>query len=198
LRAYDGAVSDYFGFAVSVSGNYALVGAYGDDDKGNTSGSAYIAKIYVDSDDDSLPDSWELAYLGTIAANPGHDRDGDRLTNLNEYLLGTNPTVYEDTDTDDDGVPDWWELRYFGRLNQSRDSDYDGDGITNYIEFRFLTSPIVASDRPTYGIRYEYDVLGRVISVIHLTKTSRNNYEIQYEYDSVGNRTRCTVHTVKP
>jgi hypothetical protein len=42
LTASDGAASDYFGSSVSVSGDYAIVGAYLDDDKGNESGSAYI------------------------------------------------------------------------------------------------------------------------------------------------------------
>jgi hypothetical protein len=34
--------SDYFGFAVSVAGNLALVGAYGDDVTGSNSGRAYL------------------------------------------------------------------------------------------------------------------------------------------------------------
>jgi len=196
LRANDGAADDFFGRSVSISRDYAIVGAHGDDDNGSNSGSAYV--IFLDMDLDALPDSWEFAYLGTLEAEPGDDPDGDRLTNANEYLLRTNPTIYEEPDTDHDGLPDWWELRYFGRLSQSRDSDYDGDGITNYIELKLLTSPIAARDRPDPGIRYEYDVLGRVISVIHLTKTSEYNYEIQYEYDRVGNRNAYRVHTVEP
>ncbi|MCK9516986.1 MAG: FG-GAP repeat protein, partial [Ottowia sp.] len=44
LLASDGAAGDSFGFSVAISGdgNTAIVGAYGDDDKGSTSGSAYI------------------------------------------------------------------------------------------------------------------------------------------------------------
>ena len=44
LTAADGAATDYFGFSVSISadGNTAAIGAYGDDDKGTDSGSAYI------------------------------------------------------------------------------------------------------------------------------------------------------------
>ncbi len=38
----DGAAGDYFGYSVSISGDYAIIGAYGDDDNGNDSGSAYI------------------------------------------------------------------------------------------------------------------------------------------------------------
>ncbi len=44
LTADDGAYEGYFGKSVSISGDYAIVGAYGDDDNGNYSGSAYIFK----------------------------------------------------------------------------------------------------------------------------------------------------------
>ncbi|MBN2293997.1 MAG: hypothetical protein JXM70_16340 [Pirellulales bacterium] len=42
LLAADGAANDYFGYCVSISDNVAMVGAYGDDDLGNTSGSVYV------------------------------------------------------------------------------------------------------------------------------------------------------------
>jgi len=42
LLASDGAVEDYFGKAVSLTGNVALIGAPGDDDNGVDSGSAYV------------------------------------------------------------------------------------------------------------------------------------------------------------
>jgi hypothetical protein len=42
LLASDGAIDDYFGASVSLSANVAIVGAYGDDDKGSHSGSAYV------------------------------------------------------------------------------------------------------------------------------------------------------------
>ncbi len=44
LTALDGAADDRFGFSVSIDGDYALVGAYGDDDNGVNSGSAYVFK----------------------------------------------------------------------------------------------------------------------------------------------------------
>ena len=44
LTAGDGAEYDYFGYSVAISGDYAIVGAYGDDDGGESSGSAYIFK----------------------------------------------------------------------------------------------------------------------------------------------------------
>ena len=42
LTASDGAAEDYFGFSVSISGDYAVIGAPHDDDTGPDSGSAYI------------------------------------------------------------------------------------------------------------------------------------------------------------
>ena len=42
LIASDGAAIDRFGISVSLSGDYALVGAYWDDDLGQQSGSAYV------------------------------------------------------------------------------------------------------------------------------------------------------------
>ncbi len=42
LTASDAAAGDFFGAAVAISGDTALIGAYGDDDKGSSSGSAYV------------------------------------------------------------------------------------------------------------------------------------------------------------
>ena len=42
LTAIDSAASDYFGRSVSLSGDSLAIGAYGDDDNGSASGSAYL------------------------------------------------------------------------------------------------------------------------------------------------------------
>lgn len=44
LDPNDGDTDDWFGHSVSISGDYAVVGAHGNDDDGNHSGSAYIFK----------------------------------------------------------------------------------------------------------------------------------------------------------
>jgi hypothetical protein len=44
INASDLQDSDYFGQSVSISGNYAIVGAYQEDTKGSNSGAAYIFK----------------------------------------------------------------------------------------------------------------------------------------------------------
>jgi FG-GAP repeat protein/glucodextranase-like protein len=45
LTANDSTAYDYFGWTVSISGGYAVVGAYGDDDGGIDSGAVYIFKL---------------------------------------------------------------------------------------------------------------------------------------------------------
>ena len=49
IIAKDGALNDYFGLAVAISGNYVIVGANENDDLGPESGSAYIF-VYDDED----------------------------------------------------------------------------------------------------------------------------------------------------
>lgn len=47
-----------------------------------------------DTDDDGIPDWWEIIYFGgPTNAVASADPDGDGLTNLQEYLGGTNPRV---------------------------------------------------------------------------------------------------------
>lgn len=45
-----------------------------------------------DSDNDGMPDAWESTYGLSVGSNDsGGDLDGDGLTNLQEFQLGTNP-----------------------------------------------------------------------------------------------------------
>lgn len=45
-----------------------------------------------DSDSDGLPDSWEMTYGLSVGTNDAAgDADGDALSNLHEFQLGTNP-----------------------------------------------------------------------------------------------------------
>ena len=46
-----------------------------------------------DTDGNGPPDWWELKYFGVLTGtDPNADPDHDRVSNLNEYLAGTNPT----------------------------------------------------------------------------------------------------------
>ena len=98
--------------------------------------------LEIDTDGDTLPDGWEIKY-GLNATNyedVSKDRDGDGLTNLEEYQRGTNPVV---ADTDADGMPDGWEVQHsLNPVNCSDGSlDFDGDSLSNVHEFQFGTDP---------------------------------------------------------
>jgi len=64
----DDGVADGFGESVSISGDYAIVGAYHDDDNGDASGSAYIFHK-----DQGGPDNW--GQMAKITANDGASGD---------------------------------------------------------------------------------------------------------------------------
>jgi pimeloyl-ACP methyl ester carboxylesterase len=79
----------------------------------------------IDSDHDGLPDCWELAN-GLNPSNPADasaDADSDGLTNLQEYLLGTNP---RNADSDGDGISDGDEVGQGSDPRNPSDLPYSG------------------------------------------------------------------------
>lgn len=100
-----------------------------------------------DTDGDGLPDLWELKYGLDRNSTTGFngaagDPDNDGLTNLQEYLHGTNPL---NPDTDGDGMPDGWEVANgLNPLVDDANEDPDGDGTVNYQEFLLGTHPLIA------------------------------------------------------
>ncbi len=56
----------------------------------DTGGVLNLARI-VDPGGNSIPDWWENDYFGVTGINAAADPDGDGFTNLQEYLLGTQP-----------------------------------------------------------------------------------------------------------
>ena len=98
LTASDGAAGDFFGFAVSLSGDLAIVGARHDDDNGLDSGSAYIFDVSLldtDSDSDGIRDFIDNC---PDDANPGQeDTDGDGTGDVCDdlHLFTADTTVSE-------------------------------------------------------------------------------------------------------
>lgn len=54
---------------------------------------AVVATFAPDTDADNLPDSWEIAYFESTAAQPGDDPDQDGRTTAEEFANGTHPLV---------------------------------------------------------------------------------------------------------
>jgi hypothetical protein len=93
-------------------------------------------------DGDNLPDEWELAYFGNLDQVDAGDPDNDKLTNLQEYRLGTDPLV-ADADTDNDGLPDALEIALgTNPLVPDAGADPDNDGLTNLQESQLDTNPL--------------------------------------------------------
>jgi hypothetical protein len=47
-----------------------------------------------DSDGDGMPDEWEMKYFGNLSRDGKGDSDGDGVSDLDEYLNGTDQTVF--------------------------------------------------------------------------------------------------------
>ncbi len=117
-----------------------------------------------DTDNDLMPDGWEVTYSlnPSNASDASEDRDSDGLTNIQEFQLGTDPSAIDsdgdgvsdgdevnslgtnprDTDTEDDGMPDGWEVFfYLDPLANDSAQDPDLDALGNLDEYLAGTSP---------------------------------------------------------
>ncbi len=65
--------------------------------------SKFFLRLEMNTDGSLLPDRWQMLYFGDTGVDPYGDEDGDGLTNLQEFLNGTDPT---NPDSDGDGVVD--------------------------------------------------------------------------------------------
>ena len=79
LTASDGAEFDEFG-RVSISGDYAVIGAYGDDDNGNRSGSAYIFER-------DGAGNWSETQKLTASDGAGFDQFGSSVSISGDYAV---------------------------------------------------------------------------------------------------------------
>jgi hypothetical protein len=115
------------------------------DEAGNLGPMSNVAtarSYQLDTDGDTMPDQWEATYgLNPDAPSDADaDADADGLTNLQEFTLRTNPTVW---DTDGDGMGDAWEVQHGldPRSAADRELDNDGDGLSNFEEHQHFTDP---------------------------------------------------------
>jgi len=81
LTASDAANYDAFGFGLDLDGEYGLIGAYGNDDGGSISGSAYIfygdltaptiSSVYLNADSTSINQNISIAQISFTATSTG-------------------------------------------------------------------------------------------------------------------------------
>jgi len=116
-----------------------------------------------DSDFDGIPDVFEI-FFGldpNDSADAALDPDGDGVSSLDEYRIGTNP-MWRNPDTDNDGLFDVWEIAVFRNpfadppedeatilAKYSGGDDPDGDGFTNLQEFLGGSDPLDPFSVPT-------------------------------------------------
>jgi len=164
LFAGDGENSDSFGFSVALDGDTALVGARGDDDHGQASGSAYVfvrdwdgtwsevAKLLPDEGEpwdwfgNSVAVSGNIGAVGMWPNDPNHDPIPGRA-----YIYAVGP------DDDQDGIMDACEcpgdlnkdwivdhcdlgilLADWGCTGGDCPGDADGDGDTDHSDLGIL------------------------------------------------------------
>ena len=56
----------------------------------------------LDSDQDGLPDTWEIEHFGDLTQSGSDDFDNDGYSNLQEYEAGTGPTTSNNNDVNND------------------------------------------------------------------------------------------------
>ncbi|PLX27291.1 hypothetical protein C0581_03480 [Candidatus Parcubacteria bacterium] len=128
ITADDAADSDFFGWSVSISGDYANVGAYGNDDDGALSGSSYI---FYTAPSNAAPSATTLTPSQTTAdivmvTTTIADTDGDLTSSTFQYSINgidwTNATIGDVTQNEAlDGV-----VTSTGSI-QDIDTDTDAD-----------------------------------------------------------------------
>ncbi len=153
LLASDGSVGDNFGYRVGISGDTAIIGANGDDDNGNGSGSAYIFRLndpnWVEEDKLLASDGAAGDYFGSVGvwgdtAVIGAFRDDNNDSDSGSaYIFGLNLNPGDldfdnDVDFDDFSIfAEYWLETDCGPCRCDR-ADCNGDGQVNYYDLKEL------------------------------------------------------------
>ncbi len=180
LVATDGATDDAFGFSVSISGSYAIVGAHGDDDVGENSGSAYIyernGSTWVQEQkltaSDGAPGDWfgsAVSISGDYAAVGAYKKNSGTGA-VYIFKRDGSTWVQEQKLTASDG----WDWDEFGRsvsiedenviIGAPSDDDYGYFSGSAYI-FRKTGSSWIEEQKLTNSGGTEGDLFGRSVCI---------------------------------
>jgi hypothetical protein len=87
LVASDPAVNDFFGFAVGLSGDFVIVGAYGHDSAGTEAGAAYLFKR----------NGTNWAHISTVTASDAAagDQFGQSVSISGHFTISGAPLDYD-------------------------------------------------------------------------------------------------------
>ncbi len=132
LTAYDATIGDAFGYGVSISEDTAVVGAYGDDDNGSFSGSAYIFER-----DQGGTDNWGQVAKLTASDGASNDSFGHSVS-ISEDTVVVGGHQYHNNgagaayiyERDQGGTDNWGQV---AKLNSVDGVDDDRFAISVYI-----------------------------------------------------------------
>ena len=141
LTAFDGQAFDLFGISVAISGDSAIVGAFGEDEKGGAAGASYIYADATDTDGDGVDDPADLC-PGTAGGDPVDsvgcsdaqvDGDGDGVCDPGAISSGPSMCIGSDN-CPADANPDQDDLDGDG-LGDVCDPDDDNDAVADGDDF---------------------------------------------------------------
>ena len=150
LLASDGVASDYFGHSVSISGDYAVVGAFYDDDNGSNSGSAYVFKRALKY----VPPNFVWVFEEQVKLLPA---DGDADDHFGFTVFISGDYVIVGAPSDDDKGSESGSAYIFKRydldwLQQAKLIASDGSADDN-----FGHSVSISGDYAIVGVPYDDD-----------------------------------------
>ncbi len=146
LTASDGAGGDVFGESVSICGNYAIIGARGDDDFGNLSGSAYVFEPNAVD-----PNNWDEVVKLTASDGAEGDRFGESVSISESYAIIGAPR-------DDDNGADSGSAYIFKRDGASWSEQAKLTASDGAIEDYFGESVSVSGNRVIAGAHRDDDL----------------------------------------
>ena len=149
----DGALGSGASLSVQLSEGVHTLTATALDSLGRSGSAVLTLTSYgsSDTDTDGMADNWEFSSFGTLAETATGDFDTDGLSNLEEFNLGTTPTL---PDTDGDGVTDGDEVNLYGLdPTQSNKGDlgprHAPDGLVNVGDLVVMTRLVTGAIQPS-------------------------------------------------